>query len=239
MYRISLFIMILICSISTAYAQGIATKTYCAYDYLRHCSAYSLDSPDLKKCMANVGINLSKRCIQALVDDGLISKQDVISRAAKQGIVVRDGENGLYIDENAKIGEEIVTVEMPKEEVKAIDVGEETVKAVISVAEQVRKTTNKVYTKAKTAVKKVATAVKNKYKKVTKSNKEYAKRSDIASQNRIRKEYINGRNIAPEGINADFGRFEARRPGFTPPIQYDWKKRQESGGIYSSGVNGY
>jgi hypothetical protein len=113
--------MLLIASVSTVYAQSNNVRLYCAYDYMRYCSAYSLTSPNLPKCMANVGVNLSKKCINALVDDGLITKQEVIARAAKEGIVVRDGSNGLYVDENAKIGKEVVTVEMPKETVKVED----------------------------------------------------------------------------------------------------------------------
>lgn len=238
--------MILIGSFSTAYAIGNNTRTYCAYDYLRHCSAYSLNSPDLAKCMANVGVNLSKKCIQALVDDGLITKQDVIARAARQGIVVRDGDKGLYIDENAKVGEEVATVEMPKEEVKVQDVGTETAKAVeatekaiVKTTKQVTETVKKVYTKTKKAVQKAVTAVKTKYNKVTKNNIEYAKRPNIVNENRLRRREAENGFIVSEGVNANFGRYEARRPGFTPPKPYNWKERQESGGIYSSGVNGY
>jgi hypothetical protein len=232
MYRTLLSVMILFGSFSTAYAIGSATQTYCAYDYLRHCSAYSLSSPNLPKCMANVGINLSRKCIQALVDDGLVTKEEVIARAAKQGVVVRDGDKGLYVDNNAKVGEEIATVEMPKEEIKTVEVGTEAKNAVIAT-ENVAK---RVYTKAKKTVQKAATAVKTKYKKITKNNKEYAKRPNIVEQNRLRSE---NNGISSEGINADFGRYEARRPGFTPPKTYNWKQRQESKEIYSSGVNGY
>jgi hypothetical protein len=230
MSRILFSFMLLIASFSTAYAQSNNVRLYCAYDYMRHCSAYSLTSPNLAKCMANVGVNLSKKCIQALVDDGLITKQDVISRAAKEGIVVRDGANGLYVDENAKVGEQVATVEMPKETITAKDVpdtpvvadkkevGKETKDFVYDIPVKVKKAVNTV----KRTVKKAVTAVKTKYNKVTKSNKDYA-----------------GRNIAPEGINADFGRYEMREPGFVPPVKYDFKKRMESRDIYSSGVNGY
>ena len=247
--------MFLMTSVSMAYAQTNNTRLYCAYDYLRHCSAYSLKSPDLPKCMANVGVNLSKRCIQAMVDDGLITKQDVIARAARQGIVVRDGASGLFVDENAKVGEEIATVEMPKETVVVEDVplvkdenevGIETtnvLKDISTKAKNVIRSTErevkKVYTKTKKVVQKTATKVKTKYKKVAKSNIEYAKRPDIVKENKIRKQKVADGFIVSEGVNAAFGRYEARRPGFTPPKPYNWKARQESGGIYSSGVNGY
>lgn len=245
MFRISLSIMLLIASVSLAHAQSNNVRMYCAYDYLRHCSAYSLSSPNLAKCMANVGVNLSKKCIQALVDDGLITKQEVIARAAKEGIVVRDGPNGLYIDTNAKIGQEIVTVkEPPKETVVAKEVPEtKPQKKVSSTFKSGVEKTKKAITKAASSVtksvKKAASSVKKQYQKVTKSNRDYANRSNIQNQNELRKKYIAERNIAPEGINADFGRYEAREPGFTKPKPYNFKERMESRDIYSSGVNGY
>jgi len=208
---------------------------------MRHCSAYSLSSPNLAKCMANVGVNLSKKCIQALVDDKLITKEDVIARAAKEGIVVRDGAGGLYVDENAKVGTEGATVEMPKETVIAKDaplvedkkeVGKAAKEFVYDIPVKVKKAVNSV----KKTVKKAATAVKTKYNKVTKSNKDYAKRPNIQTQNALRKKEV---GIVPEGINADFGRYEMREPGFVPPRKYDFKQRMESRDIYSSGVNGY
>jgi hypothetical protein len=191
--------------------------------------------------MANVGVNLSKKCIQALVDDGLITKQDVIARAAKEGIVVRDGPSGLYVDENAKIGEEVATVEMPKETIVAQDaplvedlkeVGKETKDFIYDIPVKVKKAVNTV----KRTIKKAATAVKTKYQKVTKDNKDYANRPAIKTQNELRKKVV---GIAPEGVNADFGRYEMREPGFVPPVKYDFKKRMESRDISSSGVNGY
>jgi len=202
--------------------------------------------------MANVGVNLSKKCIQALVDDGLITKQEVIARAAKEGIVVRDGPDGLFIDTNAKIGQEVVTVDQPKETIVAKEVPvtekvttsittgvEKTKSAVTKAASSVKKSAQKAATAVKTQYKKAATAVKKKYQQVTKSNKEYANLPGIKSQNELRKRYIANRNIASEGWNADFGRYEAREPGFTKSDTYNFKKRMESRDIFSSGVNGY
>jgi hypothetical protein len=203
--------------------------------------------------MANVGVNLSKKCIQALVDDGLITKQEVIVRAAKEGIVVRDGPNGLYVDTNAKIGQEVVTVEQPKETIVAKEVPvtekittsvktgvKKTKSAVTKAASSVKASAQKAATAVKTQYKKAATAVKKKYQKVTKSNKEYAGRSYIQKQNELRRKYIAGRNIAPEGINASFGRYEIREPGFVPPTKYSFKKHMEdhnNGMIRSEGIN--
>lgn len=242
MFRILLSFMLLIASVSLVHAQSNNVRMYCAYDYLRHCSAYSLSSPNLAKCMANVGVNLSKKCIQALVDDGLITKQEVIARAAKEGIVVRDGPDGLYIDTNAKIGQEVVTVkEPPKETVvaKEVPLKEKVTTTVTKATDTVKRTTKKVTESVKKSVKKAATAVKTKYQKVAKKNKDYVSRPNVKTQNELRKKYVAERNIAPEGLNADFGRYEAREPGFTKPKVYNFKERMQSRDIYSSGVNGY
>jgi len=271
MYRILLSFMLLIASVSTVYAQSNNVRLYCAYDYMRYCSAYSLTSPNLAKCMANVGVNLSKKCINALVDDGLITKQEVIARAAKEGIVVRDGSNGLYVDTN-KVPE-VKAVEMPKETVTATDaplvedkneVGAETRKAIqgipgaigsaisgigsavsgagkatSSAGSSVTKGVSNTVESVKKTVKKAVTAVKTKYNKVTKSNKDYANRPDIKKQNELRRKQSDNRDIVSEGLNADFGRYEAREPGFVPPKKYNFKERMESRDIFSSGVNGY
>jgi hypothetical protein len=168
----------------------------------------------------------------------------------------------LYVDTNAKIGQEVVTVEQPKETIVAQDVPEEVGKeskevlegisssfqsglektktSTVKAASSVKKSVKKVASEVKKSVKKAATAVKTQYKKVTKSNKDYANRPNIKSQNEIRKKYVNGRNIAPEGINASFGRYEIREPGFVPPTKYSFKKHMEdhnNGMIRSEGIN--
>jgi hypothetical protein len=169
----------------------------------------------------------------------------------------------LYVDENAKVGKEVATVEMPKETVKVEDaplvedkneVGAETRKAIQGIPEAisgaisgagkatsnagsgVKKGATKVVESVKKTVKKAVTAVKTKYNKVTKSNKDYANRPAIKTQNELRKKAV---GIAPEGVNADFGRYEMREPGFVPPKSYNFKERMESRDIFSSGVNGY
>lgn len=79
-------------------AQSIArTKEYCFWDYLKYCSQHPIGSPGLPKCMSDVGVNLSKNCVQAMVLDGLITKEQVIARALEQGYLVKETKNGFDI----------------------------------------------------------------------------------------------------------------------------------------------
>lgn len=79
-------------------AQSIArTKEYCFWDYLKYCSQHPIGSPGLPKCMSDVGVNLSKNCVQAMVLDGLITKEQVIARALEQGYIVKETKNGFDI----------------------------------------------------------------------------------------------------------------------------------------------
>lgn len=82
-----------------------SVMVHCAYDYLANCSRFVPSSSAGRKCMADVGIKLSPRCIQALVDEKYITKQQVIDQAAKAGIVVVDTGKGLAIDPDAKVGD--------------------------------------------------------------------------------------------------------------------------------------
>lgn len=65
-----------------ASAFSTSVKLACASDYLSHCSQYSLSSPNVRQCMAAVGPNLSKSCINALVGAGEVSRAEVDRRLA-------------------------------------------------------------------------------------------------------------------------------------------------------------
>jgi hypothetical protein len=69
---------------SQAGAVGAAVRFACAGDYLSHCSSFSPDSAETRKCMRAVGYQLSKGCISALVAAGEISKTEVARRQASQ-----------------------------------------------------------------------------------------------------------------------------------------------------------
>ena len=65
-----------------ASAYSTSVKLACATDYFTHCSQHSLSSPALHQCMAAVGPRLSKRCIDALVDAGEVSRSEADHRIA-------------------------------------------------------------------------------------------------------------------------------------------------------------
>ncbi len=69
---------------SQAGAVGAAVRYACAGDYLAHCSSFSPDSAETRKCMRAVGYQLSKGCINALVAAGEVSKSEVARRQASQ-----------------------------------------------------------------------------------------------------------------------------------------------------------
>lgn len=71
----------LLSQITQAGAVSPAVKFACMSDYLANCSAYGVDTPELRKCMRAVGSRLSKRCINALVGAGEVSKAEVTRRA--------------------------------------------------------------------------------------------------------------------------------------------------------------
>ena len=67
---------------SDAGAVSTRVKLACAKDYYAHCSKYSPDTPEVRACMDSVGDRLSKRCVDALVAEGEVSKSEVAERSA-------------------------------------------------------------------------------------------------------------------------------------------------------------
>lgn len=67
---------------SEASAVSARVKVACASDYFAHCSSHAVGSPGLRQCMRSVGSGLSRRCINALVADGEVSKSEVDRRSA-------------------------------------------------------------------------------------------------------------------------------------------------------------
>jgi hypothetical protein len=68
---------------STAAFAGPVTEQeskYCAYDYRQYCGQDGLGSQLLALCMSQHGKELSKECIQALVDAGEVSEAEVKER---------------------------------------------------------------------------------------------------------------------------------------------------------------
>ena len=69
---------------STASAVSLGVKIACTGDYLNYCSQHAPGSAATKSCMRRNGTKLSKRCVNALVSAGMVSKAEVKRRAAKR-----------------------------------------------------------------------------------------------------------------------------------------------------------
>jgi hypothetical protein len=67
---------------SDAHAVSASVKFACAADYFSYCSQHSPSSPGVRQCFRANGASLSKRCVNALVAAGEVSKQEVSRREA-------------------------------------------------------------------------------------------------------------------------------------------------------------
>jgi hypothetical protein len=65
-----------------ASAASLAVQLACASDYYAYCSKHDPDGPGVRACMNANGNKLSKRCVNALVAAGEISKAEVDRRIA-------------------------------------------------------------------------------------------------------------------------------------------------------------
>jgi hypothetical protein len=57
-----------------------AVQRACANDYKQHCREYGIETEALRLCMDRAGQKLTQTCVDALVADGEISKQQVEAR---------------------------------------------------------------------------------------------------------------------------------------------------------------
>ena len=57
-----------------------AVQKACAKDYKAHCGQYGVETEALRLCMDRAGQRLTKSCVDALVADGEVSKQEVDRR---------------------------------------------------------------------------------------------------------------------------------------------------------------
>lgn len=70
-------------AISTqAGAVSLGVKLACASDYYSHCSHHPVGSTGVRQCMRSHGPQLSKRCVNALIAAGEVSKSEVNRRRA-------------------------------------------------------------------------------------------------------------------------------------------------------------
>jgi hypothetical protein len=82
---------LLIVSVVFAFSSGtaMAQKTYtyskavqqaCASDYHKHCGEYGIETEALRLCMDRAGHSLKKTCVNALIDAGEASTDEVERR---------------------------------------------------------------------------------------------------------------------------------------------------------------
>jgi hypothetical protein len=67
-------------SAATAQAASARVRAACEADYLAYCSQYPEEGAAVRKCMDSHGAQLSKHCVDALVADGEISRNEVEKR---------------------------------------------------------------------------------------------------------------------------------------------------------------
>jgi hypothetical protein len=81
--RLLVAILGLVLSTGVAPAQHSYSKAVqkaCANDYKQHCGQYGIETEALRLCMDRAGQRLTKACVDALVSDGEVSKQEVERR---------------------------------------------------------------------------------------------------------------------------------------------------------------
>lgn len=78
----TLLLAVAIAPLSQAHAVSQAVRFACVSDYLSYCSQHPVDSKALRQCMRAAGPRLSKRCVNALVAAGEVSKSETNRRAA-------------------------------------------------------------------------------------------------------------------------------------------------------------
>ncbi len=68
---------------TNAGAVSLHVKLACSRDYFAFCSQFASNSPETRQCMREAGEKLSARCINALVEEGEVSKIEVSRRAGQ------------------------------------------------------------------------------------------------------------------------------------------------------------
>lgn len=69
----------------SAYAVSDKVKNACKNDYMEHCNTHEVGSESLRACMRKAGPKLSPTCVDALVDAGEVSAEEVAKKRAAAG----------------------------------------------------------------------------------------------------------------------------------------------------------
>lgn len=64
-------------------AVSLSVQLACATDYYAYCSKHDPDGPGVRACMRANGLKLSKRCVNALLAAGEVTKAEVERRSAE------------------------------------------------------------------------------------------------------------------------------------------------------------
>lgn len=171
------YIILFLLFTTNAYALGIRSTANCGVDYFRYCSQYAIGSDEVRECFRGNRKNLSSYCIDALIADGEITKEDIEKAKEEDAKPIEQPkvEEIKPIDEIAKPVEEVKPVEeitKPVEEVKStepITIGKEPEKIKRNILQEIAR---KVAAKLKAPVPKqesIAAQVAAAVKKPTKN----------------------------------------------------------------------
>lgn len=72
--------LLLVAATSAALAYSPRVNAACENDYYRFCSAYAVGSTSLNACMEASRKSLTKRCVDALVAEGLVPRKYLTRR---------------------------------------------------------------------------------------------------------------------------------------------------------------
>jgi len=72
--------LLLVAATSAAHAYSPRVDAACENDYYRFCSAYAVGSTSLNACMEASRKSLTKRCVDALVAEGLVPRKYLTRR---------------------------------------------------------------------------------------------------------------------------------------------------------------
>lgn len=66
----------------SAHAYSDRVRNACKNDYVTHCNTHEVGSESLKACMRKAGPKLEPACVDALVEAGEVSAQEVAKKRA-------------------------------------------------------------------------------------------------------------------------------------------------------------
>lgn len=71
------YIMLFLLFTTSAYSLGLKSASNCGIEYFRYCSEYDVNSNEVRDCFKRNGKNLSQACVDALLADGEVTKEEI------------------------------------------------------------------------------------------------------------------------------------------------------------------